>query len=135
MKERLINVLKWFLMILGVLFLLQFLIGLGVIFGLVGLANADLDFINTDKRLKTIQPIIEYVEEYKEENGKYPDKLGDIKLKKDLDYKYEVTKDGNCYTITVKSKKENMTKQYQYCSLDENNSTSKSESYVEYSNY
>lgn len=134
MKERLINVLKWFLMILGVIFLIQFLIGLGIIFGLVGFANADLDFINTDKRLKPIQPIIDYVEEYKEENGKYPDKLGDIKLKKDLDYKYEVTKDGNCYTITVKSKKENMTKQYQYCSMDKDSATSRSESYVEYSN-
>lgn len=133
MKERLANVLKLFLMILGVLFIIQFLIGLGIVFGFIGLTNHDLDFINTDKRLKPIQPIINYVEEYKEENGKYPDKLGDIKLKKDLDYKYEVTKDGNCYTITVKSKKEKLTKQYQYCSMDKDSATSKSESYVEYS--
>ena len=133
MKERLTNVIKWFLMILGGLFLIQLLIGLGVILGLVGFANADLDFLNTDKKLKPIDPIIKYVEEYRAENGKYPDKIEGIKLKKDLEYKYETTKDGNCYTITIKSKKDNLKKQYQYCMLDSENSSSKSESYVEYS--
>ena len=132
MKKRLTNVIKWFLMILGVLFLLLLIIGLGVILGFTGFANADLDFLNTDQKLKPVDPIIKYVEEYKEENGKYPEKVEGIKLKKDLEYKYETTKDGNCYTITIKSKKDNIKRQYQYCSMDSENSSSKSESYVEY---
>jgi len=133
MKERLTNVIKWFLMILGALFLLQLILGLGVILGFVGFANADLDFLNTDKKLKPVEPIIKYVEDYRAQNGKYPDKVEGIKLKKDLEYKYETTKDGNCYTITIKSKKDNLKKQYQYCSIDSKNASSKSESYVEYS--
>ena len=132
MKERLTNVIKWFLMILGGLFLIQLLIGFGVVLGLVGFANADLDFLNTDKKLKPAEPIIKYVEDYRQKNGKYPDKVEGIKLKKHLEYKYETTKDGNCYTITIKSKKDNLKKQYQYCMLDNENASSKSESYVEY---
>lgn len=132
MKERLTNVIKWALMALGVLFLLQLILAFGMILGITSFANADLDFLNTDKKLKPVEPIIKYVEEYKKENGKYPDKIEGVKLKKNLEYKYETTKDGNCYTITIKSKKDNLKKQYQYCSLDDKNSSSKSESYVEY---
>lgn len=133
MKERLINVIKWLLMILGGLFLLQLLVGFCVVMGLVGFANADLDFLNNDKKLKPIEPIIKYVEDYKKVNGKYPETIEGVKLKRGLEYKYEITKDGNCYTVTIKSKKDNIKKQYQYCSLDSEHSTSKSESYVEYS--
>ena len=133
MKERLTNVIKCFLMILGVLFLIQLILGIGAILGIVGFAHADLDFLNTDKKLKPVQPIIKYVEDYRAQNGKYPEKVEGIKLKKNLEYKYETTKDGNCYTITIKSKKDNLKKQYQYCMLDGENSSSKSESYVEYS--
>ena len=133
MKERLTNVIKWFLMILGALFLIQILLVVGAILGVVGFANADLDFLNTDKKLKPAEPIIKYVEDYRTKNGKYPDKLEGIKLKKGLEYKYETTKDGNCYTITIKSKDENLKKQYQYCMLDSENASSKSESYIEYS--
>ena len=132
MKERLTNVIKWFLMILGGLFLLQLLIGFGIILGFAGFASADLDFLNKDKKLKPVQPIIKYVEDYRQKNGKYPEKIEGIKLKKDLEYKYETTKDGNCYTITIKTKKDNLKKQYQYCMLDDENASSKSESYVEY---
>lgn len=135
MKQRFINVIKWFLMILGALFLLQLLIGFGVVLGVTSFANAplgDLDFINTDKKTKIIQPIIKYVEDYHAQNGKYPQKIENIKLKKGIEYEYETTKDGNCYTITLKSKKDNLIKQYQYCSLGDKNSSSKSESYVEY---
>lgn len=133
MKERLINVIKVFLMILGGLFLLQLLIGFGVVLGLVGFANADLDFLNTDKKIKPVEPIIKYAEDYRIKNGKYPEKIEGVKLRKNLEYKYETTKDGNCYTITIKSKKDNLKKQYQYCMLDNEKASSKSESYVEYS--
>ena len=132
MKERLTNVIKWFLMILGVLFLMQLLVGLGIVLGFAGFANADLDFINQDKKMKSIQPIIKYVENYRTQNGKYPDNINGVKLKKGLEYKYEINKDGNCYTITIKSKKDNLKKQYQYCFIDAQNSSSKSESYIEY---
>ena len=133
MKQRFINVLKWFFMILGALFLLQILLVLAITFGFTNFAHADLDFINTDKKIKPIQPIIKYVEDYHSQNGKYPEKIENIKLKNGLDYTYETTKDGNCYTITIKSKKDNLTKQYQYCSVGTKNSSSKSESYIEYS--
>ena len=135
MKERLINVIKWFLMILGVLFLMQLLVGFGIILGVVGFANADLDFLNQDKKTKSIEPIIEYVEQYREQNGKYPSEVENIKLKKGLEYKYELTHDGNCYEITTKSKKDNLKRQYQYCIMDSQNASSKSESYVEYTDY
>lgn len=133
MKKRLTNVIKWLLMILGILFLLQLILVFGAVLGITSFANADLDFLNTDKKLKPVEPIIKYVEEYKAQNGKYPTNIEGIKLKKNLEYKYEINKDANCYTITIKSKKDNLKKQYQYCSLDSENSSSKSESYVEYS--
>lgn len=132
MKKRLTNVIKWLLMVLGALFLLQLILVFGAILGITSFANADLDFLNTDKKLKPIDPIIKYVEDYRQKNGKYPENIEGIKLKKNLEYKYETTKDRNCYTITIKSKKDNLKKQYQYCSLDSENSSSKSESYVEY---
>ena len=132
MKKRLTNVIKWLLMVLGALFLLQLILVFGAVLGITSFANADLNFINSDKKLKPVEPIIKYVEDYRTQNGKYPDKIQGVKLKKNLEYKYETTKDGNCYTITIKSKKDNLKKQYQYCSLDSENSSSKSESYVEY---
>ena len=132
MKERLLNVLKVFFIILGVLFLIQVLIGLGIIFGFVGFANTDFNYLKVDyKKLKQIQPIIKYVEDYKIQNGSYPDKIENIKVKKDLKYEYSTTKDKNCYTIKANLKND-IVQEYQRCSIDTTNSSSKSESYVEY---
>ena len=56
MKERLLNVLKIFFIVLGVLFLLQILIGFGIVLGFVGFANADFDYVKVDnKKLKNLQ--------------------------------------------------------------------------------
>ena len=133
MKKRLLNVLKIFFIIMGVLFLLQLLIGLGIILGLVGFANADIDYFKIDdKKLKTMQPIIKQLEEYKKQLGVYPDNIEKFKIKKDLNYEYTTTKDKNCYTLTIKTKN-NKTQQYQHCSFNTQNSTSNSQSYVEYS--
>ena len=48
MKKRFANVIKWLLMFLGVLFILQLLIAFGVILGFVGFANADLEELEQD---------------------------------------------------------------------------------------
>ncbi len=133
MKERLLNVLKVFFIILGVLFLLQIIIGLGIVLGFVGFANADFNYIKVDnKKLKQIQPIIKYLEDYKIQNGVYPDKIEGVKLKKGLEYNYSITKDKNCYTIKA-GLKDNIIQEYQRCSIDTTNSSSNSESYMEYS--
>ena len=58
--------------------------------------------------------------------------ISNLKLKKGLEYKYEPSKDGNCYTIKIN--KDKQTKQYQRCLIQGENSNSTSESFVEYSN-
>lgn len=133
MKKRLTNVIKWFLMVLGGLFLIQLILFFGAVLGITSFANADLNFSDSSKKLKQFEPIIKYVEEYKANNGKYPEKLENIKFKKNLEYSYKTNEEANCYTITIKAKKDNLKKEYQYCSTDNENSSSKSESYFEYS--
>ena len=93
MKERLINVIKWFFIILGVLFLFQLLIGFGLFLGIMGFVDDGIGLINYDKRIKPMQSTIKYIEDYRVQNGKYPQNLDGAKLKKNLDYKYETTKD------------------------------------------
>lgn len=135
MKERLINIIKWFLIILGVIFLIQILIVLGAVIGISKFANSDMNINkNTSLKLKQMQPVINYAQDYYNKNGKYPVEIDNVKLNKNLEYKYETSKDLNCYTITTKDKKSNTTKQYQHCSTKSENSNSSSESYVEYSN-
>ncbi len=135
MKERFLNVIKWFFIVLGVLFLMQLLIVIGAFIGFSNFAKADINtFNNTNSKIKDIQPIINYVEDYRIKNGKYPEKVENIKTKKKLNYKYEISKDANCYTITTKKEKENLTSQYQHCQVTSENSNSSSESYVEFNN-
>ena len=137
MREKLLKTLKIILIIFGVLFLIQILIFVLIMFGFFSLTSAkSLDFkqdkIETfSNKPKKIQPIINYVENYYKENKKYPEKLEDIKLKENFEYQYDTTKDGNCYSIKVEEK--NTVKQYQHCKTVSENSNSTSESYVEYS--
>ena len=138
MKDRFLKVLKIFLMILGAIFLIQLLLLVGAIAGIVGFAKADFNFLDLDidenKNLKPVMPIIEYVENYRKENGIYPSNIKDVKMKKNpnLYYNYETSNNDNCYTITIKSKNDKMIKKYQNCAVDDENSTSKSRSYIEY---
>ena len=75
MKERFLNVIKWFFIVLGVLFLMQLLIVIGAFIGFSNFAKADINtFNNTNSKIKDIQPIINYVEDYRIKNGKYPEK-------------------------------------------------------------
>jgi len=132
MKERLLNVIKWFFIILGVLFLFQLLIGFGLFLGIMGLFDDDINMINYEKKLKPMQNTVKYIEDYRVQNGKYPSNLDGVKLKKNLEYKYETTKDSNCYLLKIKSKKDGVVKQYQRCYFDSENGTSSSQSYSEY---
>lgn len=131
MKERLLNVLKWFLITLGILFLIQLLIVIGIIVGIRGFSSINFNS-NQTKNLKDIQPVINYVENYKQKHGEFPKTIEGVKVKGE--YKYELNKDGNCYTITKKSKKGDTTRQYQHCSVEQANSTTNSQSYIEYNN-
>ena len=139
MKERFLNVLKWFFIILGIIFFIQILLAVlfFICFSMQTKINFNKigDFSPSKNNFKQIQPVINYVEDYQAKNNKYPDKIeNDFKINKKLDYKYESSKNGNCYTITVNSSKDNKTKQYQHCKVSSDNSSSSSESYVEFSN-
>jgi len=135
MREKLNRALKIILMIFGVIFLIQILLFIIVtfsVFGFHSLKTPDFN-VNTDKitsitKPKEIQSVINYIEEYKLENKKYPD---EIDKKVDLKgYKYELSEDRNCYTLTFK--KDAQIKKYQHCSNLSNNFSSASDSYVEY---
>ncbi len=129
MKERFLNVGKIFLMVLGILFLIQFFLIIGAIMGLVSFANYGFKMPKNNE-IKEINPIAEYVDKYKQENGYYPSDISEVKLNKKYDYKYELSKDKNCYTVTLKSKKDATVKQYQQCSTQDENSSSHSEVYM-----
>ncbi len=134
MKERFLTVLKWFFIVLGVIFFIQILLVLGALLGILAFANTTFKMPENVNKMKDIKPIIKYVQDYQKETGKYPKTVDGIKLKKGLVYQYEPSKDFNCYTITLKSQKDNLTKQYQQCMVKTDNSNSSSESYVEFSN-
>lgn len=135
MKQRLINVLKWILITFGVLFVLQALVVVGIILGIKGFNNADYTITkNTNKNLKQMQPIINFAENYRLKNGKYPKSIEGVKIKPDLYFKYETTNNDDCYSITTKNKKDNLTRQYQHCATNNANSNSSTESYVEFTN-
>lgn len=126
MKERFLNVLKWFLIVLGVLFLIQLILIVGFVFGMFSIKNADISSFNTSKD-KEITSIVKYIDKYKQDNGAYPQDIKEAKLNKNYEYNYELSKDKNCYTISLKSKKNSSTKQYQECSTKSDNSFSYSQ--------
>ncbi len=138
MKERFLKVLKWFFIILGIIFFIQILFILLISAGFMAQEKMSFNKINNFSPSKNtygkIQPIINYAEEYRNANDKYPDKISDdVKVNKKLDYKYEVSKNGTCYTITVNKDKSDKFSQYQHCKDASENSSSSSESYIEYS--
>ncbi len=134
MKEKIFEVIKWVLIALGIIFLIQILIIIGAFIGISRLSKMTFDIPNADKIQKELRPIVDYAESYRDKNGKYPQNIENVKIKKDIDYKYEASKDFTCYTITAKTKKNSSTKQYQHCRQNSDNSQSSSESYVEFSN-
>ena len=128
MKERFLSFIKWFFIVLGVLFLIQLLILSGIFIGFNTVKESDIK--PTSPNLKELQPIIDYVDKYKKENNKYPSAV-DVKLKKG-EYEYTTSNDSNCYKITYKYKK--TTKEYNCCTINSENTNSKSESYSEFTN-
>ena len=134
MQERLLKVIKLFFISLGVIFLVILLLSFVAFFSLSKLPYEHNTLSNNAAKLKQIQPIIDYVEDYQNKNGKYPKALGEIKINKKIEYKYETSNDSNCYTITSSSKKHNSTQKYQRCLIKTDNYTSFSENYSEFSN-
>ena len=125
MKNKFLNFIKWFFIILGVLFFIQLLILSGIFIGFSSIKEPNIKVENAN--LKEFQPIIDYVEKYRQENNKYPENV-DIKVKKG-EYKYSVSNNSNCYKIMFSLK--NIEKNYECCTLNSENSNSKSESYSE----
>ena len=125
MKERFLNFLKWLFIVLGILFLIQLLILSGIFIGFNSFKESGFKVENANK--KEIQPIIDYVEKYRAENNKYPDSV-DVKIKKG-EYEYSTSNNSDCYKITFKNKK--FEKEYNCCTINTENSNSKSESYSE----
>ena len=123
MKERFLNVLKWFFIILGVLFLIQMLILSGIFIGFNTIKEADIKPV--DIKLKEIQPIVDYAENYRNEHKKYPDTV-DVKIKRG-EYKYETSNNAKCYEIEYTDKK--VKKEYGCCRENNDYSNSKSESF------
>jgi len=127
MKERFLNVLKWFFITLGILFLIQLLLLSGIFIGFHSIKDSDINIKPVNANLKEIQPIVDYAEKYRLENNKYPDKV-DIKIKKG-EYKYEASNNFDCYKITYTNKKTQKT--YNCCTINNENSNSKTESFSE----
>ncbi len=132
MKDRMLNFLKWFFIVLGILFLFQILILLGVFISFNSLTKINfkpIEIKQSNIQTKEIQPIIEYVENYRKENNKYPDSV-DIQIKKG-EYNYKTTENSNCYEINYqyKNKKEN----FGACTMNSNNSSAISKVYSSYS--
>ena len=127
MKERFLNIVKWFFIILGVLFLLQLLLLSGIFIGFNSIKEPDIKIKPVNANSKEIQPVVDYVEKYRTENNKYPDNV-DVKIKKG-EYKYETSNNSNCYKIIYTNKKTEKT--YSCCTINSENSNSREESFSE----
>lgn len=130
MKERFLNFLKWFFIVLGVLFFIQLLLLSGIFICFSAIKEPDIKSFEikpVNIKAKEIQPIIDYAEKFRSENNKYPDSV-DIQIKKG-EYEYSTSNNSDCYKIIYKNKKSENT--YERCTMGSENSSSKSESYLE----
>jgi len=134
MNERLKNVLKWFFITLGVLFLIQFLLILGAVLGLTHFADFNFKGYEVKTNIKPFEKIIKHLDEYNEKNGKYPSDINSIKKDKNYDFEYKTTKDNSCYTLKAVSKKNSLTKEFNKCLIKSDGGVSQTQSFVEYSN-
>ena len=73
MKESFLKILKWFFIILGIIFFIQILLFLVLLFGFLTETKTNItkfnDFSPSKSSIKQIQSIINYAEEYKDKNG------------------------------------------------------------------
>ena len=128
MKERALNFLKWFFIVLGVLFFIQLILLSGIFIGFNSIKEPNFKDIKVENtNLKELQPVIDYAEKIRAENNKYPENV-DIKLKKG-EYSYETSNNSNCFKVIYTNKKNEKT--YECCTINSENSNSKSESYSE----
>lgn len=131
MKERLIQVAKWFLIILGLLFLFQIIVISIALFSVSKLDVLELENSGI-KKPKEVQSVINYIERYKQDKKVYPKNLEDAKLNKNFEYSYELSDDNNCYTLEIKSNKNNKVQKYSRCDKSDKNSIMQKESYSQY---
>ena len=111
MKERINKIIKWFFIALGIIFFIQILVVATIYFVVKKFETIDINKLTPDiGKPKEFSKIINYAQDYYNKNGKYPENIDNIKKKKDLIYKYETTKDSKCYSITIKSEKNKITK-------------------------
>ena len=149
MKDRFLQVLKWFFIVLGVIFFFQILLILGAIIGITGFANYDIKPFETKSNIKPFENLVKYLDDYKQANGQYPEDIKDIDdsvvLKeindnKNYDFEYNTSDDENCYKIIAKPKEKSRnknltTKEYGRCSSKSSETNSQSESYIEYNSF
>ena len=133
MKQRLLNVLKWFFIVLGVFYLIQVIFVSGALVGLIGLTKIDFNKFENISKKNSLNSVINYIEDYKIKNNAYPKNLEGAKLNKKSAYNYELSKEGNCYTIK-ETTKDNVVKEYRRCSSNSSNSSMNTQSYIEYKN-
>lgn len=135
MKERILNVLKWFFIALGVLFFAQIILFIGIVIFANTFKEITVPDIKPQKLNNAeIQKITSYVDEYKEEKGTYPENINNIKLKDNFEYTYKVSDNSNCYEIELKNKKVSSKINYQKCSISKDGAKSQSENYTEVTN-
>ena len=132
MKTRLLNVVKWILITLGVIFLFQILLFAIIVAASKNFTKITVKSSSTKDRLEQIQPVIDYVEDYKNKNGKYPQTIQNVKINSNVYYDYSTFQDSDCYKIKTKTKNDNVVKEFQRCSQNSKNSKSHFESYSEY---
>lgn len=130
MQERLRNVIKWFFIILGILFLIQMFILSGILIGFKTADKSSLSFGgNTPKEMKEV---VKYISEYRNEHSKFPDNLEGFKGKRGFDYSYKLSDKNNCYTVTITGK--DSVKSYKYCIYTDKNENASTQSYSEMRN-
>mgnify|MGYP001031299348 CR=1 FL=1 len=130
MNERFINLIKWIVIAVVALCIINTI----VITAIVLWTNGFFDSLFEPNKKKDIQPIIDYIEGYRLKNKVYPKELIDIKLQDDSNVDYYVSKDSNCYTLNVKNKKHTIKKQYKHCAIEGKNSFQETKNYIEYRN-
>ena len=135
MKERILNVLKWFFIVLGILFFAQIILFIGIVIFANTFKEMTIPDIKPQKLNNAeIQKITSYVDKYKEGNGTYPENIDSIKLKDNFEYTYKLSDNSNCYEIELKNKKISSKVNYQKCSISKDGAKSQSENYTEVKN-
>ena len=131
MKEKFLKFIKWFFIVLGILFFILLILLSGIIIAFNRMGDFSIKTPKFENRFHgDMAKLIKYVKDYKEKNGNYPENIEGVNIKKDLNYEYKVFENGNCFSIDLNEN--NTQKQYKYCANGSDDSTFNGESYSEY---